>query len=210
MEAVFAMKKIFDTLVLLLAINFLAVAGGVGWLYQSGHLDRERVKTIKETLFPLPVAEIPATQPSGTDAPAPAAQRLAELLARRSGGKMTSDKVESIQQAFDMAFAQLDRREREAGDREQQVARANAKLAEDRKALEDDRRKLIEQGKQADKLASDKGFQDTLNLYSTMTSKQVKSLFMTMDESAAADDLDADDAPACGKDSERIQDAGRD
>jgi flagellar motility protein MotE (MotC chaperone) len=185
------MRKIFEALVLLLAINFLAVAGGVGWLYQSGHLDRERVKTIKELVFPAPIAEAPATQPAGADAPPPAAQRLAELLARRSGGKMTSEKVESIQQSFDVAFAQLDRREREAGDREQQVARANARLAEDRKALEDDRQRLIEQGKQADKLAADKGFQDTLNLYSTMNSKQVKSLFMTMEESAAADYLDA-------------------
>ncbi|HWE03154.1 MAG TPA: hypothetical protein VG326_12160 [Tepidisphaeraceae bacterium] len=185
------MKKIFDTLVLLLAINFLALAGVVAWLYQSGHLDHDRVQAIKAVVFPAPVVEVPATQPAGADAPVPASQRLAELLAKRSTGQTSADKVESVQQAFDVAFAQLDRREREAADREQQVSRANAKLSEDRKVLEEDRQRLIDQGKQADKLAGDKGFQDTLALYGTMGSKQVKSIFMSMDETAAAEYLDA-------------------
>ena len=44
-------------------MHFLALAGGVGWLFQSGHLDRTRVTAIKELLFPPPAANAPATQP---------------------------------------------------------------------------------------------------------------------------------------------------
>ena len=37
------MKKLFNVIVLALAINFLAAAGGVAWLFRSGHLDRARL-----------------------------------------------------------------------------------------------------------------------------------------------------------------------
>ena len=184
------MKKLFDTLVLLLAANFLAVAGLVGWLYKSGHLDRERVQSIKQTLFPPPSSDAPTTQPVIPEIAPPASQRLAELLARHTRHS-SAEQVELVQQSFDTTMAQLDRREREVGDRERQVANGLAKLANDRKLLEADRQKLSDQERQADRLASDKGFQDTLNLYNTMSSRQVKSLFMTMDETSAAEYLDA-------------------
>ena len=185
------MKKLFDTLVLLLAINFLAVAGAAGWLAQSGHLDKPRIEAIKEIMFPKPPVEAPATQPAAPEGPPPASQGLQQLLAKHALGHSSADQAEFAQQTLDVTMAQLDRREREVADREQQVARANDRLAEDRKSLEADRQKLADQGKQADKLKSDQGFQDTLNLYNTMPAKQVKGIFMSMDESSAAEYLDA-------------------
>ncbi|HET6248969.1 MAG TPA: hypothetical protein VFE47_14830 [Tepidisphaeraceae bacterium] len=191
------MKKLLSTLITLLAINFLAVVGGVGWLYQSGHLDKAKAAEVKKILFPPPTTQPAATQPS-EDVPQPASERLAELLAKHSGHS-AGEQVEFIQKTFDATTAQLDRREREVADREQQVANANAKLADDRKALEAERQRLTAQERQADKLASDKGFQDTLTLYSTMQSKQVKGLFMTMDEQGAAEYLDAMEPRDAGK-----------
>jgi hypothetical protein len=183
------MKKLLGTLITLLALNFIAVAGGVGWLYLSGHLNKERIADIKKIVFPPPPVESPATQPTA-DVPAPASQRLAELLARRAGHS-AAEQVEFIQQTFDATTAQLDRREREVADREQQVAAASLKLTIDRKALEAERQRLSDQERQADRLATDKGFQDTLALYNTMAGKQVKGLFMTMEEGQAAEYLDA-------------------
>ncbi len=183
------MKKLFDAIVVLLAVNFLAIAGGVGWLYQSGRLDHKRVGAIKEVLFPPSPTEAPATQPATPEA-RPAAQRLQELLARHAG-RSAAEQVDFIQQTFDATTVQLDRREREVTDRERQVSTANAKLAEDRKTLEAERQRLTDQERQADRLAGDKGFQDTLSLYNTMTGKQVKGVFMTMDEALAAQYLDA-------------------
>jgi len=46
------MKKLFDVIVLLLALNFLALAGGVAYLYQTHRVDRQRAIAIKEILFP--------------------------------------------------------------------------------------------------------------------------------------------------------------
>ena len=58
------MKKMLNIVVLTLAMNFLLVAGGVGWLYQSKHLDRERVTAIKQILFPNAVDAEATTRPS--------------------------------------------------------------------------------------------------------------------------------------------------
>ncbi|MDB5173869.1 MAG: hypothetical protein JWN51_2642 [Phycisphaerales bacterium] len=184
------MKKLWDILVLMLAINFLAAAGGVAWLYQTGKLDRKKVAAIKEMLFPPAQAPGPATQPAGPEGPAAPSQRLEELLAKRTGRSAT-EQVEFLRQTFDATAAQLDQRERVVGELERQVASGNRKLVEDRKGLDADRKRLAEQERLAERLAVDKGFQDTLTLYNTMPAKQVKSLFMTMDEQGAAEYLDA-------------------
>ncbi len=185
------MKKLFTTLMFTLALNFIAVAGAVGWLFQSGHLNHERIAAVRQVLFPPPAVEAPATQPAGPEAPPPMSLRLQELLAKHSIGRSSADQVEAIQQNFDATMAQLDRREREVLDRERQVAFANSKLADDRKSLEAERQKLTDQEQEADRLAADKGFKDTLALYNSMPSRQVKGLFMSMDELSAAQYLDA-------------------
>src|SRR5438309_1507818 len=96
----------------MLALNFLALAGGVGWLYQSGHLDRTRVAAIKALLFPPPPPEAPpSTQPAAADATTQPVIRLEELLARHSGHS-AAEQVEYIRQAFDAQAAQLDLRHR--------------------------------------------------------------------------------------------------
>ena len=184
------MKKLLSTFITLLAINFLALAGGVGWLYSSGHLNKGRVAEVRKVLFPPPEVEAPATQPSDSDKGPTPSERLAELLAKHAGHS-AAEQVAFIQHNFDATTAQLDRREREVSDREAQVASANAKLVDDRKALEAERQRLTDQEQQAGRLATDKGFQDTLTLYNAMASKQVKEAFMAMDDAEAAKYLDA-------------------
>jgi len=66
-----------------------------------------------------------------------------------------------------------------------------AKLTEDRKTLEAERQRLTNPERKFDRLASDKGFQDMLSLYNAMPGRQVKGVFMTMDETSAARYLDA-------------------
>jgi len=59
------MKRLLNVLMLTLAMNFLVVAGAVGWLYQGGRLNRERVNQIKLVLFPPPEAPAgPTSQPA--------------------------------------------------------------------------------------------------------------------------------------------------
>jgi hypothetical protein len=175
------MKKLATVFMLMLAINFLAVAGGVGWLWNSKHLDRTKVTAIKEILFPPPTTE-PATQPSvATDATTQPTLRLEELLAKESGHSAT-DQMEFIQRTFDTEMAQMDRRQRELEDLKRQTDLAQDQLTRDRTAMETDRQALDAAKQQEASLASDKGFQDSLLLYNTMNSKQVKNIFLGLDD----------------------------
>ncbi len=77
-------KKLMTVLMMLLAINFIGVAAGVAWLFQSGHLDKERVTAVKDVLFPKDTTQ-PTTEPSIPAATTQPFINLDELLARHAG-----------------------------------------------------------------------------------------------------------------------------
>ena len=184
------MKKLISVLVLVLALNFLAVSGVVGWLVQSKHVDRTRMIAIRDIVFPKQV-EAPATQPASSDSPTTQPiMKLEELLARTTG-RSASDQVEYIQHAFDAQMAQLDRRARELNDQQRQVDLAKQQMAKDRAALVADQKKLADQQQLATRLAGDKGFQDSLLRYQAMPGKQVKQIFMTLDDATVMNYLQA-------------------
>jgi flagellar motility protein MotE (MotC chaperone) len=183
-------KTLVAVLSATLAINFLALAGGVGWLWQSGHLNRDRVKAIHDVVFPPPAE--PTTQPTAVVvAPPTASSRLEELLAKRIGVRSAAEQVEFLQQTFDAQMGQLDQRERQLQDLQRLVSVAQAQLQTDRAKLEADQQKVTDQQQQADRLASDQGFQDSLNLYNSMPPKQVKEVFLAMDDDTVVEYLRA-------------------
>jgi len=183
------MKKVFNVLVLMLAANFLLLAGAVGWLYQNGKLDRVKVAAIKSIVFPSPATQ-PAVQLVESSASTRPAMKLDELLARY-GGKPPAEQLELIRQSFDSQMAQLDRAHRGLLDLQLQVQLAQQKLDRDRAALETERKKLLAQEQEAQRLAADKGFQDSLALYQSMPAKQAKELFLAMDDQTAVKYLQA-------------------
>lgn len=173
------MKKLLAVLVGTLAINFIVIAGAVGWLYKTGKLDRDKVMAIKEIVFPPPAPpeeEKPEEDETATTQPV---LKLEELLAKHSG-RTAGEQVEFIQRAFDAQMAQLDRRHRELAALQDQIDTAKTKLAADRAVLDEDRKKLTAEEQQAETLANDQGFQDSLELYKAMPPKQVKTIFMTL------------------------------
>jgi hypothetical protein len=174
-------KKLWNVLLVTLALNFMALAGGVGWLYSNGNLDKAKVVAIKDLVFPKPVPEVPATQPAVAQASTQPTLKLEELLARQVGRPAT-EQVEFIQQTFDSKLAELDRRRRELQALEAQVEQARKGVAKDRAALLADEAKLISDKQQATRLASDKGFQDSLALYTTLPAKAVKTIFTDLDD----------------------------
>ena len=192
------MKRLCDLLVLTLALNFLALAGVVGWLYQSGHLDKAKVAQVKEVLFPPPAPPAPTTRPAADDPTTRPAFQLDELLAKHAN-LSAGEQVDFIRQTFDAQMAQLDRRSRELADLKTQIDLANARLAADREALAADRKKLADEQEKAKKLATDQGFQDSLNLYNSMPAKQVKTVFMSLTDDAMLQYLQAMDARTAGK-----------
>ncbi len=174
------MSKILSTLSLLLAVNFLAVAGGVGWLYSSGHLDRERIAAIKEIVFPKPV-DMPTTQPVADGATTRPVSPLDSLLAKYTGFP-SEQKLEQAQHAFDAQMAQLERRQEELAGQQLTIEQARQQLLNDRQKLADELQTLSARQDEAAKLADDKGFQDSLTLYQSMPGKQAKAVFMGLDD----------------------------
>jgi hypothetical protein len=59
---------------------------------------------------------------------------------------------------------------------------ANSALARDRAAVEAGKKQLVGREQLAQKLANDQGFQDSLALYKSMPAKQVKQVFLSMDD----------------------------
>src|SRR4051812_42016423 len=185
------MKKLWSVFVHTLAVNFLLLAGAAGWLWKSAHVDRPKVEAVREVLFPKAetAAPGPATQPSKPET-GPPLVRLDQLLARHTG-KRAGEQVEAIQQAFDTQSALIDRRRRELEDLQAQVAAEQKRLADASAALEGERKDLTERRQQAEQAAADKGFADSLKLYSAMPGKQAKAVFMDMPDEAAARFLQA-------------------
>jgi hypothetical protein len=184
-------KRIFNVLVLTLAANFLAAAGGVFWLYNTGHLDPARARAIKDILFPpKQPAQAPATQPSDADAPSHAVLRLEELLAK-TAGRPASEQLEAIRGSLDAQAAQLDHAYRRLIALQQQVDAAQTQVRADRAALDADRKALEDREKEAQRLAADKGFADSLTLYETLPAKQVKAVFMGLEDATVIQYLQA-------------------
>ena len=183
------MKKLGGVIMMTLALNFLAAAGGIAYLFQSGKLDRAKVVSIKELVFAPPAGAAATTQPTTQPTTKPT-NSLEELLAKASG-RTAGEQVEFIQRSFDAQMALLDRRQRELADLQRQVDLAKQQMERDRAALEKGRVELASQQQLASKLATDKGFQDSLLLYNTMPSKQVKTIFMTLDDATMRQYLQA-------------------
>ena len=169
------MKKIWNVLVLTLAVNFLALAGAIGYLYKTKKLDKEKVHAIREIVFPTTAPSSATTQPSDGAATQPTLN-LDELL-KAHAGLPAAEQVQMIQRAADFRMAELERRHREVTALHDLVKNAEAKLKSEREAFERQRAALENREQEAARLASDKGFQDALKLYGTMKPKQIKDVF---------------------------------
>jgi hypothetical protein len=183
------LRKLMQVIVLTLALNFVALAGAVGWLFQSGKLDREKLHAIRELVMDTAAEEAPATQPATAPASQPVLQ-LDNLLAEQVG-KPATEQIQFLQSAFDARLAMLERRQRELVNLQEQVELAKQQLSKDREALEADRAALQARVEQEAIRESDRGFQDALALYTSMPAKQVKNVFMTLDDETVVQFLQA-------------------
>ena len=193
------MKRIISVISLTLAVNFLALVAAIFWLHSSGRLDAASARAIKDILFPPPQpASTPTTQPADADGRSRAVLRLEELLAK-TAGRPASEQLEAIRGSLDAQAAQLDHAHRKLLALQQQVDAAQAQVKVDRAALDADRKALETREKEAQRLATDKGFADSLALYETLPTKQVKSIFMGLEDATVIQYLQAMDARAASK-----------
>ena len=175
------MKRILNVLVLTLAVNFLLMAGGSALVFKSSHMDREKFTAVKKLLFDASqptTMEAASTQPAVPLDPADRVQRLLAVASGRPAG----EQVDFIRQTFDGEMAELDRRQRELSDLQHQIELAREQTKVDRAKIEQAQKELAKAQELQTRLASDKGFQDSLELYNVMPPKQVKTIFMTLSD----------------------------
>jgi flagellar motility protein MotE (MotC chaperone) len=191
------LKKILNVIVLTLAMNFLLVVAGSAVLLKKSQMDRDKFAAVKKLLFETsqPATQAASTEPVASTEPA---DRLAELLAKASG-RPAGEQVNFIRQAFDAEMAELDRKQRELDDLQRQIELARNQTKLDRAKVDQDRKDLADQKAQQDKLASDKGFQDSLELYNAMPAKQVKTIFMGLSDDVVMEYLRAMEPRNAGK-----------
>src|ERR1700733_1485437 len=113
------MKKLWNLIVLTLAMNFVLLAGGVGWMVKSGRLEKAKALELKKMLFEPPATPVKVDTVAKPDPTTQPTMRLDQLLAKASG-RSAIEQVELIHQTFDAEVAQLDRRERELIDLQRQ------------------------------------------------------------------------------------------
>jgi flagellar motility protein MotE (MotC chaperone) len=159
------------------------VGGGVGYLVGTQKLDKTKVQAIREIVFPSTQPATPTTKPAeeGDEPTTQPTIKLEDLLTKQAG-LSAAESVEFIQNTFSTKQAELDRRQRELDDLQRQVTIAQQQLSKDRGTLKTEKKTLDDQKQQAEKQASDKGFQDSLNLYTSMPAKQTKQVFLTLDD----------------------------
>jgi len=179
-------KKLFSVIVGVLALNFLAIAGGVGYLVATKKLDKAKVHDIRDLIAgnvvtTQPSSTQPATQPTAQESQANESMlRLNQLLAN-AAGRPANEQIALVQNTFDAQNAILERRLREVQDQRQQIDQARAELEEARKKLENQQKTLDDAQQQQQKLSADEGFQKSLELYQSMPAKQIKPYFAKMD-----------------------------
>lgn len=185
-------KKLGLLVLLVLAINFLAVAGGVGYLFGTGKLDKDKAKEIGKIIFPAtaPTSQ-PATQPVETDLSDPLVS-IDELLVKTTG-MSAAEQNEFLRTTFESLSAQLDRQRRELIDLRRQVDFAQVQLQKDRSDLESREKTLRQRDEAQAAAATDKGFKESLAVYDAMKAKQVKEIFLTLDEDTVVRYLQAMD-----------------
>jgi hypothetical protein len=175
------MKKLFNVLVLVLALNFLAAAGGVAYLCSETHVNREKVLAIKAILFGAPTTQSGAEINSPLEPTSQPTLRMDRLLAQ-AATRPAGEQVDFLQRKIDVQVLQLDERERELNDLESQVRMHRQQLQQDHDALAQEQAKQHQLEADAAKQKLDKGFAEALKLYTAMSSKQAKQIFMTLDD----------------------------
>lgn len=187
-------KKLGIVVLLVIALNFIASAGGVAYLFATGKLDKDRVQAIGKIVFPdAPPASQPATQPTDDARPSDPLFQIDELLEQQAG-KTASEQVQVVRDAYEKLAAQLDRQRREVVDLRRQVDAAQAQVVTDRADLAKREQSLADRVAARERENKDAGFKRTMAIYDEMKPNQLKDLFTGMDDATVARYLQAMDA----------------
>ena len=172
-------KRIFTAGTLVLALNFLALVAVAGWAWGRYELSGEKLQAAMEVIEPHESPEAVVLEEAPEE---PSALEHLESILGVDHGADAHESPEAVAEALAGQFDELDRRYRELHDLRTQLTLATTAVVEDRRAVTASAEQLQERADEAQTLAEDEGFKQTLALYSGLPPKQVKDLFLTLDQ----------------------------
>jgi hypothetical protein len=160
-------KKLLRVIAYALALNFLAAAGGAGWLCGAAAiLIANALKAIKAILFPAPTAPVSSFEATSQPPRQHSPRCSFDELLKKAAGLSADEQVNFLQRSFDSRMAELDLRQRQL-DRSTTANRLRAVSGWRRTARRwmQEKQQLPLPSSKAPSQANDQGFQDSLALY---------------------------------------------
>lgn len=158
------LKRFYHVLAWLAVANLFAVGGLVGYLFASGKLNPERMEQIAVVLrgeFPKP--QVQTTQPAKQEEkPQTSREELARLEARKRFYMLISE-----------------RQQRDLEDRNTLSQSIQLDVNRQLEKIESKEQEFTKQKQEAQKVAEQNGFQQTLDIYSEMDPKLAKDVLRT-------------------------------
>jgi hypothetical protein len=179
-------KKLISLVAAVLALNFVAVAGGVGYLVATKKLDKAKVAQIRGIILAGDAgpATQPTTQPVAQDPPADTPMSRVDALIAAAKPRTPGGAGEAVAVGYDAHAALLERRLAEVEAQRLQIETAKGELAKSRQNILQQQKALDARQTEQTKLADDEGFQKTLSLYQTLPAKRTKAIFAALDDAA--------------------------
>ncbi len=176
------MKTVWNITAVLLIANVLLLAGGALWLWQSGRLDKARVKqTI--ALFNTTLAEEQAKVKDAAAAAAEAMRQKEEavrLMAVSQGPRSPEDRIMADDRDEELLHQRLQRLERERQDLLRQIDMAKNALAKERKELDGQRGAFEKKLEDEKRKRSDEDFQLAVQMYEQVRPRQGKEMMQQL------------------------------
>jgi type IV secretory pathway VirB10-like protein len=177
-----AVKSLAVALAGVMAINFAALGGLVGWLAMTGRLNKQRVQEVVK-VFDHTIAHDKQQQKEAKEKAqkqAKRAERAARLERVKDGPITMQDRLAAKQRADQIAMHRLNRLQEETGDLRQQIERAKSRITEQRKALEQKRKQFEQFVKQRTQQMKKKDFKKAVAMYESVGADKAKRMFQQL------------------------------
>lgn len=176
------MRNFWSAISLALLINALALLGLVGWLWQSGRLDRSRLTRIYRMLEVTTQQEQARIEQARREdeAAQKQAQEASRLLAVGNTPVTGEDRLAGDERNSQILAQRLDRLQRDRQDLLRQLELAKDQIAKQRAALEIRQKALDEQIAAELKQRDDRDFQQAVQVYEQLKPKQTKEIFQEL------------------------------
>ena len=176
------MKVLWAIIVIVLVLNTLAFLGLLGWLYNTGRIDKQRIMSARQ-VFELTIEEEKRQGELAKELEEQSRQQaldIARLESVKDGPITLADRLLAEQQADELSVQRVQRLRRDIDDLRKQLTLAKQLLAKQHEELTAQKESFEQAVAKETKLKNDQDFQQTVKMYQQLKPKQVKQMFQQL------------------------------